>query len=231
MNILALETSSEACSCALISPNGSCERYEYAPRRHTRLILGMVESVLAEAGLRPGQLDSIALGHGPGSFTGVRIGVSVAQGLAVGAKVPITPVSSLRALAQAGLRRYKARRVLAAFDARLGEVYTGAYAVDDGELMQSCMDECLVNPEQLKYNQPGEWVAMGSGWQVYELQLRQSLGLNIESCHGEVFPTAMDIAHIAQVEFKRGLALAPEQALPNYLRMKVARTKSEVNNK
>lgn len=227
MNILALETSSEACSCALLSSSGdSCERFELAPRRHTRLILGMVESLLAQGQMSLRELDCIAISHGPGSFTGVRIGMAVAQGLALGADVPVTPISSLRALAQGGLRRHQAKRVLAAFDARLGEVYAGAYCSDEQGLMQVCLDDCLINPEQLKFQQSGVWAGMGSAWPVYDRQLRQGLDLNIDNCYGDELPSAVDVAHIGQAEFKRGLALAPAEALPNYLRENVAQPKA-----
>jgi len=227
MKILALETTGEACSCALIDSDGACyERQELAPRRHTRLILGMVEAVLRESAVSLRQLDSIALSHGPGSFTGVRIGVSVAQGLALGADLPITPVSSLRALAQGGWRRYQFRQVLAAFDARLEEIYAGAYALDAHGLMQACVEDCLISPDQWTFRQPGRWTGMGSAWPVYEQQLRGNPGLEIDRCLGAEQPLARDVAQIGLSDYRQGLAVAPDQALPNYLRQEVARPRS-----
>jgi tRNA threonylcarbamoyladenosine biosynthesis protein TsaB len=228
MNVLAIETSSQGCSCAIVdSTDRHVERYERAPRQHTRLILGMVEAVLTEAQLTLKQLDSIAISHGPGSFTGVRIGLSVAQGLAVGADLPLTPVSSLRALAQGGLRRFQAGRVVAAFDARLGEVYLGAYISDGQGIMQPEHADCLIRPQHLKVQLQGSWTAMGDAWLVYENQLRNAL--DVTELYGDEYPSALDVAYIGRSEFNQGLALAPGEALPNYLRIDVAKVKS--NNK
>src|SRR5690554_2590516 len=103
MKILAIETATEACSAALLIDDAILERYELAPQRHNRLILPMIESLLAEAGIKISQVDAVAFGRGPGSFTGVRIAAGVAQGIAFGADLPVVPVSTLAALAQDAL--------------------------------------------------------------------------------------------------------------------------------
>ncbi|HSM96415.1 MAG TPA: tRNA (adenosine(37)-N6)-threonylcarbamoyltransferase complex dimerization subunit type 1 TsaB, partial [Rhizomicrobium sp.] len=124
-NIIAIETATEACSAALSVDGRIMERSEIAPRRHAELILPMIEALLAEAGIVRTQLHAIAVGRGPGAFTGVRLAISVAQGLVLALDIPIVPVSSLAALAQdapdAGAS------ILAVIDARMGEVYTGAF--------------------------------------------------------------------------------------------------------
>ncbi len=227
MKLLALDTSSQACSCALLVPDDKCiARHTVAPRGHTKLILGMIESLLAEAQLHLTQLDGIVLGHGPGSFTGLRIGVSVAQGLALGADLPITPISSLRALAQGGLRCYQAHQVVAAFDARLGEVYAGAYRSDGQGLMHCCREDCLIKPERFDFTAPGDWTGMGSAWSVYAVQLQEGLGLKIDRLITDVSPCAVDVVRLGEYEFGNGLKLPAETALPNYLRHQVASPKS-----
>lgn len=125
--ILAVDTATENCSVALIMGNEVIARCEYAPREHTTKILPMVDSVLAEAGVKLNQLDALAYGRGPGSFTGVRIGIGIAQGLAFGADLPMIGVSTLAAMAQGSYRTEQAEQVVAAIDARMGDVYWGQY--------------------------------------------------------------------------------------------------------
>jgi tRNA threonylcarbamoyladenosine biosynthesis protein TsaB len=132
MKLLALDTATEACSAAVWVDGTVLERYELAPRRHAALILPMIEAVLAEANLSPLQLDAIAFGRGPGAFTGVRIAVGIAQGIAFAADLPVIPISTLAALALGAAQETGYSRIAAALDARMGEVYWGVYAVADG---------------------------------------------------------------------------------------------------
>jgi tRNA threonylcarbamoyladenosine biosynthesis protein TsaB len=130
MRILAIDTSGEACSAALLTEKGLQQRLALEPRRHADLILGMVAALMEEADLRLRDLDALAFGRGPGSFTGVRIATAVVQGLAFGADLPVVPVSTLAGLAQGQHRRQGARQCLAALDARMGELYWGRYVLD-----------------------------------------------------------------------------------------------------
>ena len=123
MKILALDTSTEACSAALLIDTEIHQRYEVAPREHGALILPMIETLLSEAGCAPTQLDALAFGRGPGAFVGVRIATGVAQGIAFAADLPVIPVSSLAAMAQS----VEHGNVYSAIDARMNEVYWGAY--------------------------------------------------------------------------------------------------------
>src|SRR5688572_20199128 len=125
MKLLALETATDACSAALWIDGAILGRYRLAPREHARLILPMCEELLAEAGIELAQLDGIGVGRGPGSFTGVRIACSAAQGLAYALDIPVSPVSTLAALAQGTMEEWDARCVLSALDARMGEIYFG----------------------------------------------------------------------------------------------------------
>src|SRR5215472_11314278 len=125
--LIAIETATESCSAALLHHGALIERSELAPRRHAELILPMIEALLAEAGVARRQLDGIAVGRGPGAFTGVRLAISVAQGLALGLDVPVVPVSSLAALAQETPATGADLPILAVIDARMGEVYAGTF--------------------------------------------------------------------------------------------------------
>lgn len=123
--ILAIDTATEACSVALWNNGEKHALFEICPREHTQRILPMVQQVLAESGVTLNQLDALAFGRGPGSFTGVRIGIGIAQGLAMGAELPMIGVSTLATMAQGAFRVTGATQVLAAIDARMGEVYWG----------------------------------------------------------------------------------------------------------
>ena len=148
LKILAVDTATEACSAALLVGDKLFSRWEEAPRDHTRKILPMVQAVLDDAGISLSDLDAIAFGRGPGSFTGVRIGIGVAQGLAFGAGVPLIGISTLAAMAQGAYRLDGAEQVLTAIDARMNEVYFGRYELIDGR-MQLVGDEVVSEPAAL----------------------------------------------------------------------------------
>ncbi len=138
--ILAVDTSTEACSAALLLGEKIDERFEIAPRRHTSLILPMVEDLLNEQSMRLTDLDAIAFGQGPGSFMGLRIAVGVAQGLAFGANLPVVPVSSLQALAQAAYWKTSCKTILAGWDARMQAIYWGAYVLREKQMRPVIFD-------------------------------------------------------------------------------------------
>ncbi len=121
--ILALDTATEACSVAVLDGDRVYASFELCARDHTRRILPLVQQLLAVAGLTLHQMDALAFGCGPGSFTGVRIGVGIAQGLALGADLPVIGISTLQTMAQSAWRLQQSEQVLAAIDARMGEVY------------------------------------------------------------------------------------------------------------
>lgn len=217
MKLLALDTATEACSAAVWADGDVLERYELAPRRHAALILPMIESVLAEAGLSVGQLDAIAVGRGPGAFTGVRIAVGMAQGIAFAVDRPVALVSTLAALALGAARATGQARIAAALDARMGEVYWGAYAVHGHEAAllgeeQVCAPEIVAAP-------PGEWFGAGSGWAAYAATLARRL--TVSAWRGDCYPHAGDIARLAAAPAGRMGWVAAEQAAPVYLRDRV----------
>ena len=223
--LLAIETSTSACSAALYVDGDVEERYSLAPRQHAALILPMIESLLVEADIAVTQLDGIAFGRGPGSFTGVRIAASVVQGIAFGADLPVIPVSTLAALALGGLRETDTTQALAALDARRDEVYWGCYRRTDGELVELVGDETVCLPETVPLADSGECIGVGSGWDAYGEVLMQRLGDRITRVLSDLEPRAADVVHLGADAFRQGLTVRPEAAVPVYLRNNVAQVK------
>jgi len=221
IRLLAIDTATEACSAALLVDEQLTERVEIAPRGHADLLLPMVESLLGEADLVLADLDGIAFDRGPGSFTGVRIGASVVQGLAFAAALPVFPVSSLAALAQALIREGGDGTLLAAIDARMDEVYWGVFRAESGRAV-AAGDERVVPAEQVPAAPPGPWQAIGSGWDRYQERLVATLGRAPERLIAERYPLARDVATLAVEALLSGSGLPAEAALPVYLRDQVA---------
>ncbi|MCS0539000.1 tRNA (adenosine(37)-N6)-threonylcarbamoyltransferase complex dimerization subunit type 1 TsaB [Aeromonas veronii] len=221
LKILAVDTATEACSAALLVGDKLFSRWEEAPRDHTRKILPMVQAVLEDAGISLSDLDAIAFGRGPGSFTGVRIGISVAQGLAFGAGVPLIGISTLAAMAQGAYRLEGAEQVLTAIDARMNEVYFGRYELIDGR-MQLVGDEVVSEPAALvdvRGKLAGRVTCVGTGFETYGETLS---GLADELAVSQVrFPAAEDMLPLAHAAWLAGEAVPVEQATPVYLRDKV----------
>ena len=221
LKILAVDTATEACSAALLVGDKLFSRWEEAPRDHTRKILPMVQAVLEDAGISLSDLDAIAFGRGPGSFTGVRIGISVAQGLAFGAGVPLIGISTLAAMAQGAYRLDGAQQVLTAIDARMNEVYFGRYELIDGR-MQLVGDEVVSEPAALvevRGKLAGPVTCVGTGFETYGETLS---GLADELAVSQVrFPAAEDMLPLARAAWLAGEAVPVEQATPVYLRDKV----------
>ncbi|MGF1724142.1 tRNA (adenosine(37)-N6)-threonylcarbamoyltransferase complex dimerization subunit type 1 TsaB [Photobacterium nomapromontoriensis] len=217
--ILAVDTATENCSVALLMGDDVISRCEFAPREHTTKILPMVDAVLADGGICLNQLDALAFGRGPGSFTGVRIGVGIAQGLAFGADLPMLGISTLAAMAQGTYRQHQAEYVLTAIDARMDEVYWGQYIRQtDGDWLVHDR-EIVIKPavlaEQVQISQ-GQWYTAGTGWGSYADALAK---LPVELIHGSVlYPDSADMVHLAKYALARGEAVAAEDATPIYLR-------------
>lgn len=218
MKLLALETSTEACSVALSVDGRVIARFRHAPRLQTELLLPMAEEVLAEAGIGLGGLDALAYSRGPGAFTGVRIAAAAVQAFAFARDLPVVAVSSLQALAQGAWRVHGARRVLSVFDARMDEVYAGGYALA-GDLMQPVGAEHLCAPAALPADLRGEWFAAGNGVAVYEALLRGQCTL--AGTDAGLFPSAEDVLPLAAARLAQEGGQAPELALPVYLRDEV----------
>ena len=181
----------------------------------------MMQALLESAGVGLDALDAIAFGRGPGSFTGVRIAVAVAQGTAFGAGCPTVPVSTLAAIALGEFRRTGRRQVLAALDARMGEVYWGAYEVGDGGLVVPCGEELVSPPDQVPVPGGDGWCGVGPGWGVYRDALAARVGAGLQAVSAAGFCEAQDIAVIAAAQAGAGNLVPPELARPVYLRDRV----------
>jgi len=216
--LLALETATEACSAALWIDGSVLERFELAGQAHSRRLLPMVDELLAEAGLVLSQLEAIGFGRGPGGFTGVRIATGVAQGLALGAGLPVVPVSTLAALAQVGGEE----RVLAALDARMGQVYWACFVRAADGCMEAVSAEQVSDPRAVCPPSPAGWTGAGSGFDAYGEQLRVAAP-GVATIHLGRFPRAAGIAPLAARACARGEGLDAASALPLYVRDDVAR--------
>ncbi len=220
--ILALDCSTEYCSVALLVDAHATSRTERAGQRHSELLLPMIDAVLAEAGVALEELDGIAFGAGPGSFTGLRIACGVAQGLAFGANLPVVGVSTLLALAEATT----APRVVAILDARMGEIYAAAYEKVNGE-WQAVAAPCLTKPAAAPKLPGIDWYAVGSGFAVHAEVLRARYGDQLSHVDADAYPSALHVAALARKMFAAGEQGLIAQALPIYVRDKVALTEQE----
>jgi len=222
LRLLAIETATEACSVALYQEGEVMERFEIAPRQHAALVLPWVEAVLADAGIALNQLDAIAFGRGPGSFTGLRIAAGVTQGLAFGADLPVVPVSTLAALAQGAHLASGKPRIFAALDARMKEVYCGAYGFDQDAHLEWVGEESVCVPDAVSVPEGEGWFGAGSGWDTYGDVLARRCVLPATDYLPDWLPHAANVAQLAAVQFQSGQTIPPEQAAPVYLRDNVA---------
>ena len=228
MKLLAFETATEACSVALWIDGEVSERFEVAPRRHAELSLPWAEALLADAGVARAQLDALAVSRGPGAFTGVRLGISLVQGIALALDRPVVAISTLAVLAAAAAAPDGAERhVLASIDARMGEVYAAAFAVRDGEVR--ALDRETVGPASAIELPRGDirWHGIGTGFAAGDHALAQRFAAHLAHVDASALPHAADLARLAARAADRGERLAPERVEPAYLRNQVALTLAE----
>jgi tRNA threonylcarbamoyladenosine biosynthesis protein TsaB len=223
MKLLAIETAAEACSAALLIDGEISQRFQVQPRKHSELIIPMLDELLQQSGLKPTQLDAVAFGCGPGSFTGVRIAAGVAQGVAFAADLPVVCVSTLAALAQGLFRKSGHKRVLPAFDARMQEVYWGCYQLQESGLMRAIFPDEIAPAEKVTPPTGDAWYGVGSGWETYGETLSKVVGTGLKSVTPDLFCSAHDVALLGVAGFELGKAVSAEHALPQYLRDDVAK--------
>ncbi|HTF96578.1 MAG TPA: tRNA (adenosine(37)-N6)-threonylcarbamoyltransferase complex dimerization subunit type 1 TsaB [Cellvibrio sp.] len=221
--ILALDTSTDACSVALYANGVLNSHYEVAAKSHTQRLLPMVDELLQSQGCDLGDLDAIAFGRGPGSFTGLRICAGIVQGLAFGADLPVIPVSTLEAMALGFYRQSPeiAVPLLVALDARMEEVYWGVYE-QSGDLVTPISEEAVMSPAMLVehndvINLSGAFVGIGPGWHYFAMQQ-----LKTNACVLDVHPHAENIALIGAARFAAGQTVTALEAQPVYLRDSVS---------
>ena len=225
MKLLAIDTATEACSVALNLDGVIIERHTLEPRSHASQILPMVDALLAETELVLTALDAIGFDRGPGSFTGIRIGTSVVQGLAFGAELPVIPVSSLDILAQGVIDNVQSHNMVAMLDARMNEVYWATFKKHaDVFVMQG--EEQLSPPTQLSLS-AGQWAVAGTGWGAYQSILQQNNDIEWTEVLPEALPRASDLAVLAARQWHKQGGMEPNQALPVYLRNNVAKKKAQ----
>ena len=222
MKLLALDTSTEYCSAALWLDGQVRARRVLAEQRHSSLLLPMVDELLREAAMTLRQLDGIAYGAGPGSFTGLRIACAVTQGLALGADLPVVGISTLESIAgQTG-----ADRVLTVLDARMAEVYWAAYQRDPAG-WRCVIEPALALPESVHVPDGDGWVGAGNGFVALGAVLRPRLTAQLVRIDDTIMPDAAAMAPLAAQAFERGESVDAALAAPIYLRDKVAQTIDE----
>ena len=226
MKLLAFETATEACSVALWLDGEVLERFAIAPRQHAELALPWADALLADAGIAKSQLDAIAVGRGPGAFTGVRLAIALAQGVALALDKPVVPISTLAVLA-ASLPNPQLQcdeHILAAIDARMDEIYLGAF-VRNGDAVTALSSEAVTKPHQAIISEGIElWHGVGTGFAAADGALHTHLQTRLASVDPTALPHAADLARLAALAFARGEAVSPERAEPAYLRDNVALT-------
>lgn len=222
MKLLALETSTEYCSVALWQDGEITQRCELAGQKHSELLMPMISDLLQATSHKLQAIDGIAFGKGPGSFTGVRIACGVAQGLALGADLPVAGICTLEALAESSGKD----RVIAALDARMGELYLAAYEKREG-VWQEVIEPCLCKPEQLPEVPGAGWFGCGSGFATQGAVLEAAYGARMTGADDSAVPQAAAVAVLGVARFARGEGVDAAQALPLYLRDKVALTTRE----
>ncbi len=228
MKILAIETATEACSVALYLDGVIKEEFRLAPREHSMIILPMIESILADSALSLQQLDALAFGCGPGSFTGLRIAAGVIQGLAFGGELPVVPVSTLAAISLQARDRFGGDYFFPAFDARMDEVYWGVYQATADGLVEKALPEQVCKASLVSCPAGISGVAIGSAWAIHREQLEAAIGKQtIKAMEADCLPRAGEIARLGAAGFKNNQAVPAEQAQPVYLRNKVAKKKGE----
>jgi len=232
MNILAIDTATEACSAALYIKGGTANahltsQYQLAPREHSRLILTMIDQLLAEAELSVSALDAIAFGRGPGSFMGLRIAAGVVQGIAFAHDIPVIAISTLKTIAQRAYEQTSNENILVAIDARMDEVYWGAYYLNDQQ-WQIDGEERVISPDKIHLPeiltvQNKTWVGAGTGWASYAGRLLADDNFTLQSMLVDCFPSAEVMVKLAVNELNAGNTLTAAEAIPVYLRNDVAK--------
>ena len=215
-NILAIDSTTSSCSAALSSKNKLITKCNLAERSHTKLILPMIDEVLSKSSLTLDELDYIAFTAGPGSFTGIRIGFGIVQGLAYGANIPVLPVSSLETLAYTAIRKLKIKEdlnIVPMIDARMNEIYWAKFSYKSGILSRDSQDS-VTSPQCLKDSIELPVILIGNVINYNDPASENTINLD----HILMLPEAQDILNIAQLHLKKGQSMNVQKVSPIYLR-------------
>ena len=224
MRILAFDTSTESCAVALFDGARWVERSEHVGANHSQRLLPIIRELLGESGIALRALDGVAFGAGPGSFTGLRIACGVAQGLAFGTRLPLVGVGSLEAMAEAAHTAHGWTRVACAIDARMREVYFGAYEREDGSWHRR-VEPCVLPPAEAPLLE-GRWFGAGNGFAAYAA-LGERLAGALADRDERTLPTAVAIGTLALPRLEAGEGVPAREAAPLYVRHRVALTAAE----
>jgi len=225
MRVLALDAATEACSVALLIDGKVTARSIESGKSTAAKIVTMAEEVMAEGQVSLSMLNGIAASVGPGAFTGVRITVAVAQGLAFGAGLPVAAVTTLEALALQVLREAGAH-ALACLDARMGEVYWGRFAADAAGGVLAIGAPQVGPPESIAVEPGTRYLGVGRGFRAYPI-LAQIAGVQVDAERSQALPNAREMAHLGALRLAAGMGIDPADLQPLYLRDKVAFTEAE----
>ena len=224
MNILAFDTSSSACSVAIQSNDQIFSFHEPSPMHQADRILPIIQDLLHKSSLSLEDLDAVAYGAGPGSFTGIRIANSLAQGIGFGVDLPIIPISSLAAIAQAAFLEKCWTHLMVSVDARMQQIYWALYKVNTKEIVDLIGCEVLVKPEEIilpdreQVESYADWYGVGNGWAQYNESLVAQLSFSPKNININQVPTAKAILQLAIYKFNQGEWINAGEATPNYLR-------------
>jgi tRNA threonylcarbamoyladenosine biosynthesis protein TsaB len=222
MKLLALDTSHSACSIAIMIDDEIKATHHIAPMQQAQLVLPMIEELLLTNGITLKDLDALAFGQGPGSFTGVRIAASVMQGLAFATELPLINISSLAATAQATFNDTGWKKLMVGTDARIKEVYWGLYEVNNSGLVELIGTEKVCAPESIPTPESKDWYAIGNAWQEYREKMLEQLHFSPIEIDVTRMPTASAVAVLAKEKFLKKDWPASIDAMPVYLRNNVA---------
>lgn len=224
MKLLVFDTATEVCSVALLCDGERLEKHAHIPLRQAEFVLPMIDELMSKAGLRPSQLDALAFGRGPGSFTGLRLAAGVAQGIALAADLPVIPVSTLAIIAQTAFRLHREASVLATIDARMQEIYWGEFASNAAGLMMPIEKEYVSAASVVSVQSSGVFGA-GSGFRVCAAELSAHMAPHLKAYDEAVWPHAVDLLQLAEYGFSAGWQVTAAEAVPVYIRNNVAHKK------
>ncbi|OOH91241.1 tRNA (adenosine(37)-N6)-threonylcarbamoyltransferase complex dimerization subunit type 1 TsaB [Pasteurellaceae bacterium 15-036681] len=218
--ILAIDTATEACSVALLFENNITALDELSPRTHTQRILPMVDELLSQAGISVKQVAALAFGRGPGSFTGVRVGVGIAQGLALGAELPVVPISNLMIMAEQAYQQLGATQVVALIDARMSEVYFAQFERTEQGHWIEIVNEQVCSPEKVieQIQQDRHPTIVGTGWAAYPQFGQANLAVEVSEI---TLPSAKYMLSLAVDALEKGNTQSALEIEPVYLRNEV----------
>jgi tRNA threonylcarbamoyladenosine biosynthesis protein TsaB len=219
MNLLVIDTATEACSVAVEVKGKTFSRFEVCPQQHSQRILPMVDEVLKDAQVKLSELDYLAFGRGPGSFTGVRIATGMLQGLSLGTGLPVVGISTLAAMAQQAITQQQSKQVSCAIDARMSEVYFANYVNESGIAVLQKEEQVLPPEDALVHIQSLQNpTGVGTGWQAYP---QLNANNQVEIAEAILYPNALFMLPLAKRAIANGEACEVEQIQPVYLRDKV----------